>query len=256
MALWLAIHCSKFDFLTSFISSFLSKRKVSVSVKGEISTPRKMQAGVTQGSVLSPTLYCMYINDAPQTPGIYLAPFADDTCLYARDRKEGSVVRKLQRGLSSMETWCERWNIKINEDKTRGIYFSRSPRPPESLLTLNLRNIPFVNSVNYLGVIFDRRVTWKLHIEMTEAKIFRTFIRVYLLFKSERLSANIKLTLHKALIRSIMTYACPAWEFAADNHLLQLQRLQNKVLHSIGKFPRRTPVRDLHMAFQISYIYD
>jgi hypothetical protein len=28
--------------------------------------------------------------------------------------------------------------------------------------------------------------------------------------------ANIKLTLHKALIRSVMTYACLAWEFVAD----------------------------------------
>jgi hypothetical protein len=38
----------------------------------------------------------------------------------------------------------------------------------------------------------------------------------YSLFKSKLLSTNIKLTLHKALIRSVMTYACPAWEFAAD----------------------------------------
>jgi hypothetical protein len=68
-------------------------------------------------------------------------------------------------------------------------------------------------------------MTWKFHIEMIEVKAFITFIRVYSLFKSERLSANIKLTLHKALIRSIMTYACPAWEFAVDNHLLKLQRL-------------------------------
>jgi hypothetical protein len=30
---------------------------------------------------------------------------------------------------------------------------------------------------------------------MTEAKAFRTFIKIYSLFKSERLSANIKLTL-------------------------------------------------------------
>jgi hypothetical protein len=59
----------------------------------------------------------------------------------------------------------------------------------------------------YLGVIFDRKITWRLHIEMTEAKAFLTFIRTYSLFKSERLSANIKLTLHKALIRSVMTYA-------------------------------------------------
>jgi hypothetical protein len=53
-----------------------------------------------------------------------------------------------------------------------------------------------------------------------------------------------------------MTYACPAWEFAADNHLLKLQRLQNNVLRTIGNFPRCTPVRDLHMAFKLSYVYD
>jgi hypothetical protein len=53
-----------------------------------------------------------------------------------------------------------------------------------------------------------------------------------------------------------MTYACPAWEFAADNHQLKLQRLQNEVLRTTGKFPRRTPVRDLHMALKLPYIYD
>jgi hypothetical protein len=91
---------------------------------------------------------------------------------------------------------------------------------------------------------------------MIEAKAFRTFIRVYSLFNSERLSAKIKLTLHNALIRSVMTYASPAWEFAADTHLMKLQRLQNRVLRTIGNHPRRTPVRDLHMALHIPYIYD
>jgi hypothetical protein len=52
-----------------------------------------------------------------------------------------------------------------------------------------------------------------------------------------------------------MTYACTAWEFSADTHLLKLQPLQNKVLRTTGKFPRRTPVRELHMAFQVPYIH-
>jgi len=70
-------------------------------------------------------------------------------------------------------------------------------------------------------------------------------------FKSERLSVNTKLTLYKALIRSITTYACPACEFAADSHVLKLQRLQNKPLQTTDNVPRRTPTRDLDMAFKI-----
>jgi hypothetical protein len=49
---------------------------------------------------------------------------------------------------------------------------------------------------------------------MTEAKAISTFIRIYSLFKNEHLSANIKLTLNEALLKSVMTYACPAWAFA------------------------------------------
>jgi hypothetical protein len=37
---------------------------------------------------------------------------------------------------------------------------------------------------------------------------------------------------------------------------LKLQCLQNKVIRTIGNFPRRTPVCDLHLAFKISYVYD
>jgi hypothetical protein len=83
-----------------------------------------MQAGVPQGSVLSLTLYTLYFNETPQTPGVNLALFADDTCLYATDHKEGYVLRKIQRGLDSMAAWCKHWNNKINEDKTRAIYFT------------------------------------------------------------------------------------------------------------------------------------
>jgi hypothetical protein len=53
-----------------------------------------------------------------------------------------------------------------------------------------------------------------------------------------------------------MSYACPAWEFAADTHLLKLQRLQYKVLRTTGDFPRCTPVHDLHTAFNLPYVYD
>jgi hypothetical protein len=53
-----------------------------------------------------------------------------------------------------------------------------------------------------------------------------------------------------------MTYACLALEFAADTNLMELQHLQNKILRIISKFPRNTPIRDIHKSIQISYAYN
>jgi hypothetical protein len=105
------------------------------------------------------------------------------------------------------------------------------------------------------GVIFDKKITWRLHIETVAAKAYRTCIRLHFLFKSDQLSANIRLSHHEALIRSVMTYACPAWEFAAHTHQMIFQRLQNSVLRTTRKLPRTTSIRDKHMAFEIPYVY-
>jgi hypothetical protein len=59
----------------------------------------------------------------------------------------------------------------------------------------------------------------------TKEKAFRTFSGI----KCERLSANTKQILHNAVIKSAMTYANLAWEFAAETYLMELQSLKNKV---------------------------
>jgi hypothetical protein len=124
-------------------------------------------------------------------------------------------------------------------------------------MRLTAKRVMFSESCSEVSMLLrhDKKITWRLHVEVTGAKAFRTFIRIYSLFKRECLSTSIKLTLHKALIRSIMTYACPAWELVAGTYLLKLQWLQTKVLHTTGNFPSCTPVHDLHTAFNPSYIY-
>jgi hypothetical protein len=62
-------------------------------------TPRELQARVPQISALVPTLYSMYVNNFPETPGVHLALFADIS-LHATDRKECFVVRMFHRGIS------------------------------------------------------------------------------------------------------------------------------------------------------------
>jgi hypothetical protein len=61
-------------------------------------------------------------------------------------------------------------------------------------------------------------MTWRHHIERTVAKALHMYARTYSLLRSGRLSTNIKLTPYEALIRSVMTRACPTWEYGADAH--------------------------------------
>jgi hypothetical protein len=64
------------------------------------------------------------------------------------------------------------------------------------------------------------------------------------------------MNLQKALIISVMTYACHAWEFAADSHLIKLHRVKKKFPCTIANSPRRTPGREMHMTFHLPYVYD
>jgi hypothetical protein len=89
---------SKLEFsksLTKLIGSFPSQCKFRVSVEGVMSTLREMQAGVPKGSVLSRTLFNLYMNDAPQSNGVHLTLFEDDAFLYATNRKDSFIVRKI-----------------------------------------------------------------------------------------------------------------------------------------------------------------
>jgi hypothetical protein len=100
-------------------------------------------------------------------------------------------------------------SIRIRRDASGGTLKSMKAKlGPSTSLTVSTisgsshteRTVhPLRESFKYLGVIFSKRITWRLHIEIIEAKAFRTFIRVFSLLKSERLGENIKLTLHKAL---------------------------------------------------------
>ena len=65
------------------ISSFLSKRWLWVVLDGKSSQEYQVNDGVLQGSILSPRLFLLYINDLPDDVICDIAIYADDTFLYS-----------------------------------------------------------------------------------------------------------------------------------------------------------------------------
>ena len=67
----------------NWVSSFLSDRKMSVSVMGSSSRPRRVISGVPQGSVLGPLLFLIYVNNIASDLTCRYKVFADDLKIYA-----------------------------------------------------------------------------------------------------------------------------------------------------------------------------
>ena len=68
--------------LCNFISSFLSDRSIAAVVDGHCSSPKSFNSGVPQGSVLSSTLFLLFINDLLNQTSCPIHSYADDTTLH------------------------------------------------------------------------------------------------------------------------------------------------------------------------------
>lgn len=221
------------------VRSFLQNRQFRVQTDGALSSARPILAGVPQGSCLSPTLFNLYINDMPRSPGVTTSLFADDTAYSYTGRQLAAAERTLQRQLDLTHDWMTGWRIKVNPTKSSVVVFSRRPRRfGKPRLTLGQDVVPIQKSAKYLGVILDSRLTFREHIQSVRAKALgiRHMLYPLLTYKSP-LSLQGKFTLYKSLILPILTYAVTVWGTAKRTNLNQIQIIMNKTLRMVISAP-------------------
>ena len=156
--------------MTRWLSDFLvGRHEPQVNVNNFFSSQINLKAGVPQGSVLSPLLFLIYVNDHP-TPHHKqnsLSQFADDTAQWAFSRNVRIAAKLLQQDLLKLAMWCAKWRIKLNPVKTIVIIFSRSalPRKTELNLKLDGETLKIYLQVKFLGITFDSQLYFKKHFE-------------------------------------------------------------------------------------------
>ncbi|GFX36265.1 probable RNA-directed DNA polymerase from transposon BS [Trichonephila clavipes] len=153
----LLIKLIRLDFpapLIKSIHSFLSHRSFRVRVDRILSSPRPIRSGLPQGSLSSPLLFTLYVNDIPQTDSSHLAMFADDTAVISQNKRFSVVISNLQHYISSLELWLNDWKIKVNASKSACLMFTRRSRLPVGLTPVTIF-WPARPLVLYLNVRFN-----------------------------------------------------------------------------------------------------
>ena len=108
----------------NWIQNFLTNRTQKVVVDGSSSESARVKSGVPQGTVFGPLLFLTYINDLPSTVSSQVRLFADD-CLLYRPIKCRADQEKLQRDLSALQDWADRWGMCFNPSKCSVLRVSR-----------------------------------------------------------------------------------------------------------------------------------
>lgn len=245
------LHQMKFpSYICRTILSFCAERKFTVYVNGAQSIQKSIPAGLPQGSVLSPTLYCIFTADLRLPKHITVATYADDTAISATGNRANTITRRLQLALNKVNDFYDNWKIRINADKTQAIFFpfdQKKRRQPTQKLLLNNNEVKFDKQLKYLGVILDAKLNFGNHIANIKTKATNCVRAVYpLICKSSKLNTANKLTIFKTIIRPILMYAAPVWMNAAVSHLKHLQIIQNKSIKIIYNLPWRYHTTALH----------
>nr|KAG5696480.1 hypothetical protein BaRGS_016519 [Batillaria attramentaria] len=232
----------------TWISQYLHNRQARVKIQGHKSKKKLLKQGVPQGGVLSPTLFLIFIDDIiRELPrGVRGAIYADDLVLWCSEEYTTTAQVRLQTALNKISDWTKEWLVSVNTSKTTYTIFSLSSKMQEAKLTLNNQRLAEEPTPTYLGVTFDRRLTWKQQITRccSRAKL-RLAIMKKLAGTDWGADERILKRLYTGRVRPVVEYGTPAWASAAKSNLDHLNKIQNQAQRIITGAMRSTPIQKM-----------
>lgn len=213
-----------------------------IAIAGKESPRFEHTAGVLQGSILSPMLYSVYINDLAATlRGIRDCPtttflYADDIAILADDDMQATAL------LAAAERHSLANNYRFNPAKCEVMNASTT-------LRIYNADLPTTTQFQYLGVTFGPRgIDWRAHIERMKAKTMR-LLGFYssIGFHAGGYRERSRIQLYKTFLRPVFEYGMavmPAVKTYA-NSLDSIQQECLSALFSVGKKTSRAAMNVL-----------
>ena len=97
-----------------------------VVLRGHYSSWASILSGVqTQGTVLGPVLFLIYINNVSRNISSRTKLFADDMKVYGVLRDTNENVEELQKNLTRLEYRGNDWQLRFNTDKREVMHISK-----------------------------------------------------------------------------------------------------------------------------------
>ena len=237
--------------LPLFIQNFLSDRKFKVRVGNNYSSLQDQEMGVPQGSILSVTLFILKLNNiVKQVPkDLKCRLYVDDFLICFSGARMYTIERQLQLCIDNVNQWAIKNGFKFSPTKTVCMHFCRKRKiHPEPRLFLGGELIPVVEKQRFLGLIFDKKLTFKPHIQDLKIRCGKA-LDIIKCLSSTRWGSdrNILLYLYRTLVRSKLDYGCIVYRSAPKSYLNLLNPVHHQGIRlATGAF-RSSPKESLYV---------
>lgn len=217
--------------------AFLSDRRLRTKQDGEYSDWFSFNAGVPQGSVLSPFLFLVFINDIQSvTQGLAIpAMFADDIALIpVHLGKAGGGA--LFKALKELDCWAAQWKVAFNAKKSKVMCFTNGRVVPKfNVLAFASGYLEQVKTFDYLGLRWQENGKWDAHVEKVSASARRVAGLITCIINRQCPPQLVVRQLVHALIRTKILYGMPVWKPGTSKQWRQLDKIVSDVFrNSLG----------------------
>ena len=190
------------------MTDFLNNRTQRVLLNGQYSSWAKVEAGVSQGSILGRLLFLIYINDLSENLASNPKLFADDTSLFSVVKNVSASDIDLNNDLGKIGEWVFQWKMSFNPDpnkQAQELIFSRKVQttnhPP---LFFNENVVPKTTLQKHLEMFLDSKLDFREHLKTIFQKTNKT---IGLLPKLQTLLPRAPLiVIYKSFIRPHLDY--------------------------------------------------
>ena len=231
-----------------WIQAWLSNRKARVTVNKTDSSERLLRQGLPQGSVLSPLLFLVFINDLMSgwPDGVEVSAFADDVAVWSRSRSITEATAGVQKAAERVEKWCDEWLMELSIGKCEVAVFSMDPKDTaaQPVVSIRTQELPVTQYPTFLGVTFDQRLCFGEHVRRTVAKT-RKRLGLLRAVAGPDWGFDVRLLrdTYVSLIRPLLEYGSSAWmPRLSKTNLEKLECVQREAARKIAGLMVSTPV--------------
>jgi ribonuclease HI len=222
-----------------WINNLLINRKGIMTLK-DAKLTKNLTRGVPQGGILSPTLWNLIIDELLviiENSRLNSNGYADDIVLSYSGSEPNLLVIHTNEVLLLVDQWGIDNFLKFNPDKTVAIMFTNKRKwQLNSKIILGGKEITLSDTVKYLGITLDKKLSWNQHINNICIKSNISLSRCRkALGTTWGLHPKVMLWLYTAVIRPMMSYAVFIWSNITlkSTKISKLEKIQRQACLAI-----------------------